>query len=1073
MLGTDASSAAPPLPPAARTLPEPGSFVRVRQRRWLVEQCTPFDTLTALDLACVEDDAQGERLSVIWEAEPDARVLHDERTSKPAKNPDPPERFAAYLHALRWSCVTSTDPTLFQAPLRAGIIPKTYQLEPLRKALALPRVNLFIADDVGLGKTIEAGLILHELLLRQRIHRAVIAAPPSVALQWRDELRQRFGLDFTLYDRAFILECRRTRGFGVNPWKTRSFFVVSHALLRDEEHLTGLRDWLGDFASGSMLILDEAHVAAPASASRYAIDTQITRAVRDLAQRFEHRLFLSATPHNGHSNSFSSLMHILDPQRFTRVIEIRGPAQLAPVMVRRLKADVRKYARASLPDRKLVEVALEDTADTAPELRLAALLAGYDDALTSRTEGAGNDVRARVRIAIEGLRKRLLSSTYAFQRTLREHRKGTAKTILGALPPVASDDDETTEQQELARLDAETARAARAVEPYTDDAIRGLLNEMAAVAEEAADQPDARVRALVAWIREHQCPTLAPLGQTNPAKAPWLPTRVLIFTEFADTRAWLVDQLRGAIEGTDRDDERIGSLSGSQDDDAREAVKQAFNASPAELPLRILVATDAAREGINLQAACADLFHFDLPWNPARIEQRNGRIDRMLQPSKEVRCHYFRYKNLPEDAVLARLATKSHAISTELGSFAPVVSDRILAVLAKGLSRREIARRIAEIDAADEAPDATRAAMKRELDDAREKDLAQSLLALEKLYEKAREHLDCDPNRLRQVVSEGLKLCGGEGLRPRAVPARSYDVPRMDERNANDPTWLRAMDALRPPRPPKISEGEWRARFPPRPVRLEPVETLVSDAVQLHLQHPLSQRAVSPFRSQAFTEEGLARVTVVVDRSSARKRVLVLGRLAVFGPGASRLHEEILGLAAFWSEGDDPKRLEPFVTEEANDKALEAFFRVLDAPEVPALEDHLVTRILRSAAADQRALETHLRRRAMVRTELARTKLQARGRAEARAMREVLEAQREDIRNALLGTQLTLGLGDDPDLSDAQKQQWKDDREFLKRRLPQVERELATEPERIQGLYEDRQHHVEIVGIVYLWPATS
>lgn len=88
-------------------------------------------------------------------------------------------------------------------------------------------------------------------------------------------------------------------------------------------------------------------------------------------------------------------------------------------------------------------------------------------------------------------------------------------------------------------------------------------------------------------------------------------------------------------------------------------------------------------------------------------------------------------------------------------------------------------------------------------------------------------------------------------------------------------------------------------------------------------------------------------------------------------------------------------------------------------------------------------------------------------------MREVLEAQREDIRNALLGTQLTLGLGDDPDLSDAQKQQWKDDREFLKRRLPQVERELATEPERIQGLYEDRQHHVEIVGIVYLWPATS
>lgn len=1071
MLGTDASAPDLPLPP--RPLPERGCFVRVRQRRWLVEQCDPFDSLTSVELACVEDDAQGERLSVIWEAEPDARVLHNERSAKTARRPDPPERFAAYLHALRWGCVTSTDPTLFQAPLRAGIIPKTYQLEPLRKALSLPRVNLFIADDVGLGKTIEAGLILHELLLRQRIHRAVIAAPPSVVLQWRDELRQRFGLDFTLYDRAFILDCRRSRGFGVNPWKTNAFFVVSHALLRDEEHLAGLRDALGDFASGSMLILDEAHVAAPASASRYAVDTQITRAVRDLAQRFEHRLFLSATPHNGHSNSFSSLMHILDPQRFTRGIDISGPAQLAPVMVRRLKADVRKHARASLPDRKLVEVALDDTADTAPELRLAGLLAAYDDALSARTEGASKSARSLVRIAIEGLRKRLLSSTYAFQRTLREHRKGTAKTILAVLPQDRSEDDEVSEQQELARLDADAARAAVAVEPYTDDAIRALLREMADVAAEAADQPDARVRSLVAWIRQHQCPTLAVHGHANPKGAPWLPRRVLIFTEFADTRTWLIDQLRGAIDGTDRDDDRIGSLHGSQDEDAREAVKQAFNASPAEHPLRILVATDAAREGINLQAACADLFHFDLPWNPARIEQRNGRIDRMLQPEREVRCHYFRYRNLPEDAVLARLATKSHAISAELGSFAPVVSDRILAVLSKGLSRRELAKRIAEIDAASDTSDATRAAIRRELDEAREKDLTQSLDVLERLYDKARDHLDCHPERLRQVVSEGLRLCGGEGLRPRATPAHTYDVPRMDERNANDPTWLRAMDALRPPRPPKMALGEWRVRSAPRPVRLEPVDTLVSDAVQLHLQHPLSQRAVSPFRSQAFTEDGLARVTVVVDGSSARKRVLVLGRLAVFGPGGTRLHEEILGLAAFWSEGDDPKRLEPFVTEAANEKALEAFFAVLDRPEVPALDDDLVARILRSAAADERALEGHLRRRAVARTEVARTKLQARGAAEADAMRAVLEAQRQGILEALAGTQLSLGLGDDPDLSDAQKQQWKDDREFLKRRLPQVEAELTTEPGRIRALYEDRQHHVEIVGIVYLWPATS
>jgi hypothetical protein len=1054
-------------------VPTPGSFVRVRQRRWLVERCEPFDTITSLELACVEDDAQGERLAVLWEAEPDARILHDTRATHRPRRPDPPERFAAYLHALRWSCVTSTDPTLFQAPLRAGIIPKTYQLEPLRKALALPRVNLFIADDVGLGKTIEAGLILHELLLRQRIHRAVIAAPPSVTLQWRDELRQRFGLDFALYDRDFILACRRARGFGVNPWKTRSFFVVSHALLRDEEHLAGLRDALGDFASGSMLVLDEAHVAAPASASRYAVDTQITRAVRDLAQRFEHRLFLSATPHNGHSNSFSALMHILDPQRFTRGIDIRGPAQLAPVMVRRLKADVRRHASASLPERKLVEVALHETPDEAHELRLAALLARYDDALSARSADADLKTQGRVRIAIEALRKRLLSSVYAFQRTLRAHRKETAHTILDGLAPAETDpDDDEAEAPSLVRLDAETARDAQRLAPFTDDSIRALLAEMAALAEATADQPDARVRSLVAWVRQHQCPGLAPLGSPNTPGTPWLPRRVLIFTEFADTRAWLVDQLRGAIEGTHLDDQRIGSLHGSQDEDEREALKLAFNTPPEKHPLRILVATDAAREGINLQAACADLFHFDLPWNPARIEQRNGRIDRMLQPSPEVRCHYFRYKHLPEDAVLARLATKSHAIASELGSFAPVVSERILAVLARGLSRRQLAQRIAELDEATaESPDDPRAVIRRELDEARDTQLVQSLNTLEKLHDKARSHLACDPQRLQQVVSEGLKLSGGEGLSPQ--PDHTFVVPRMDTRHPNDPTWRAAIDALRPPRPPKMSEGEWRATTAPRPVILHPIDTLVSEAVQLHLQHPLAQRAVSPFRAQAFTEEGLARVTVVVDRSSTRKRVLVLGRLAVFGHGAARLHEEVLGLAAYWSEGDDPQRLEPFATEEANTRALEAFFQVLDAPEVPQLAPHLVERLLRSAPADQRALEAHLRRRAMVRTEVARTRLQARGRAEAEAMRAVLEAQRDDIVKALQGTQLALGIDDREALSDLQKQQWKDDRAFLARRLPQVEHELATEPARIQSLYEDRQHHVEMVGIVYLWPATS
>src|SRR5262245_47371654 len=206
---------------------------------------------------------------------------------------DPPKLFSAYLHTLQWNCVTSTDPNLFQSPFRAGIRIDAYQLEPLQKALRLPRVNLFIADDVGLGKTIEAGLIAREVLLRKKVQDIVVACPPSMLLQWQDEMEDRFGMVFQILDKDYIARVRQERGYGVNPWTTHTRFLVSHRLLIDESYTATLRDWLGGFRPGSLLILDEAHHAAPSSGAKYAIDSKITRAARDLAGRFEHRLFLS------------------------------------------------------------------------------------------------------------------------------------------------------------------------------------------------------------------------------------------------------------------------------------------------------------------------------------------------------------------------------------------------------------------------------------------------------------------------------------------------------------------------------------------------------------------------------------------------------------------------------------------------------------------------------------------------------------------------------------------------------------------------------------------------------------
>ena len=265
--------------------PEVGELIQVRSRRWLVEEVIPSETpgsSSIVRLACADDDAQGQSLDVYWEYELDRRILEDEAwRDLGARGFDEPRQFAAFIHTLGWNCVTATDPNLFQAPFRAGIKIDAYQIEPLRKALLLPRVNLFIADDVGLGKTIEAGLIARELLLRKKV-RDVVACPPSVLPQWQEELENRFGLMFQVLDRDYILNARRERGFSTNPWKTHTRFLISHRLLIDEQYTSSMRDWLGEFRPGSLLILDECHHAAPASSSRYAIDSKITRAIRDL-----------------------------------------------------------------------------------------------------------------------------------------------------------------------------------------------------------------------------------------------------------------------------------------------------------------------------------------------------------------------------------------------------------------------------------------------------------------------------------------------------------------------------------------------------------------------------------------------------------------------------------------------------------------------------------------------------------------------------------------------------------------------------------------------------------------------
>ena len=447
---------------------------------------------------------------------------------------DDPELFAAYLRTLSWNCVTATDPNLFQVPFRAGIRIDAYQLEPLRKALRLPRVNLFIADDVGLGKTIEAGLIARELLLRRRIDRIVVACPPSMLDQWRDEMETRFGLAFTILDRTYLTRMRRERGFSVNPWTTHSRFLVSHRLLIDEAYASGLRDWLGEFAPQSLLILDEAHNAAPSSGVRYAIDSQITRDVRDIAPRFEHRLFLSATPHNGHSNSFSALLEILDPQRFCRGVRVLK-GQLEEIMVRRLKSDVRAL-EGGFPRRAVVQIDIDGLPTDAPELVLAEKLHAYRLERENRLKDETRSRQAAGALVIGGLQKRLLSSIEAFAGTLAVHRKSVeralkearesenlSQTLLADLERMtaggdpdaavfetAGEDDgtETADgapdlselefEERMARTTAASSGSGRAAKRAALERELALVNEMREIAEANRHAADPRMRKIVA-----------------------------------------------------------------------------------------------------------------------------------------------------------------------------------------------------------------------------------------------------------------------------------------------------------------------------------------------------------------------------------------------------------------------------------------------------------------------------------------------------------------------------------------------------------------------------------------------
>jgi hypothetical protein len=402
-----------------------------------------------------------------------------------------------------------------------------------------------------------------------------------------------------------------------------------------------------------------------------------TAAIRKIAPHFEHRLFLSATPHNGYPESFGALLELLDDQRFARGVR-PDRAQLQRVMVRRLKSELPprwdgspRFPRRVI-DRLVVPYGEEERA-------VHAALTAYAASRSAAARAQGEGERVAAEFVLTLLKKRLFSSPAAFASTLDQHLRTltqgraareivpTVRVLRRAIDATEDEfgDDATAEE---ATIDA-LATAAGFHAPLRAEE-RRLLDSMRGWAERARDGGDTKAGVLLDWLG----------GIVRPGGI-WNDERVIVFTEYRDTQRWLQERLVARGLGG----ERLAMLYGGMDEGERERIKAEFQADPSLSPVRILLATDAASEGIDLQRHCHRLVHYEIPWNPNRLEQRNGRIDRHGQPAREVRVFHFVGAGY-EDAAPGSLegdlqflwtaVTKVEAIREDLGSVGPASPSR-------------------------------------------------------------------------------------------------------------------------------------------------------------------------------------------------------------------------------------------------------------------------------------------------------------------------------------------------------------------------------------------------------------
>lgn len=629
----------------------PGNLVTARGREWVVLPESTADFLVLRPIGGIDDDIAG--------------VLVSEGVSPATFPPPQPDDLGDHLSAsllrsaLRIGFRSTAGP--FRSLASIAVEPRAYQLVPLMMALRQDVVRLLIADDVGIGKTIEAGLVATELLKVGDARGLTVLCSPALAEQWQGELRSKFGLEAELVLPSTVRRLERGRIGAESIFERYPITVVSTDFIKGARRRYEFMRTCPD-----LVIVDEVHTCVADSTSTGSGRTQRYELLRELAaDSTRHLILASATPHSGKEETFRNLLGLLDPDLATVDLEQRkGRELLAKHFVQRRRADIRRYLDEDTPFPK------DRLSTEAPYTLSREYHALFTKVLeyareTVRTEDGGLARRVNWWSALALLRA-LASSPRAAAQTLRTRAAAAAAAspeeadAIGRAVVLDQSDDEVIEAADTTPgADIDTASSNTKARR-----LRGFLADVAKL----EGKPDKKIAAAVKSVKE-----LLDLG-CDP----------IVFCRFIDTADYVAEQLTAALgKGV-----TVRAITGTLPPDERIARIEELAATEGR---HVLVATDCLSEGVNLQENFQAVLHYDLAWNPTRHEQREGRVDRFGQTAETVRTvMLYGSDNQIDGVVLEVLLRKHQAIRKATGVSVPVPdnTDAVVQALMEGLLLR-------------------------------------------------------------------------------------------------------------------------------------------------------------------------------------------------------------------------------------------------------------------------------------------------------------------------------------------------------------------------------------------------